>query len=51
MMKLRKLLREGGGRIIGAGGLKDIQRTESTESTKQGSWGLTETGAAITEPL
>lgn len=50
-MKLRKLLLRGGGRIIGAGGLKDTQRTGPTESTKQGSWGLTETAAAITEPL
>lgn len=38
-MKLRKLLRGGGGRIIGARELKDIQRTEPTESTKQGSLG------------
>ena len=51
-MKLRKFLLRGGGRIIGARGLKDTQRTGPTESTKQGSsWGLTETAAAIPEPL
>ena len=36
---------------MGARGLKDTRRARPTESTKQGSWGLTETDAAVPAPL
>lgn len=38
------------GRIVGARGVEDTRRTQPTESTKQGSEGLTETKAGVREP-
>ena len=38
-----------GGRIITARGVKDTRIIQPTESTKQGSWGFTETEEAILE--
>lgn len=40
----------GGVKILGAKGMEDTRRTQPTESTKQGAYGLTETEAACTGP-
>jgi hypothetical protein len=45
----KRIRRNGGGRIVGARGVKDI-KTQPTESTKQGALGLTEAEATIREP-
>ena len=37
--------------IAGARGVEDTRRTQPTEPTKQGSWGLIETEATITDPV
>lgn len=44
------LLGGGGVKILGAKGMEDTRRTPSTKSTKQGTYGLTETEAACTGP-
>ena len=49
-LELREPCGRGGGQIVGDRGDEGTRRMWSTESTKQGSWGLTETEAAITEP-
>lgn len=43
--------RRGGGRNIGARGVKDTTGTQVTESTKQGPWGLTETETTNIKPV
>jgi hypothetical protein len=50
LLELRQSCGRGGGKIKGSEGMEDTRRTQLTESTKQGVFGLTETEVASMGP-